>query len=146
MDREEKASLVERFYEQVWSRGEGDAVAEFVDADFINFGVRCGTGGMRMIVGLWRAAFPDLNYTVEDTVVEDEKVVARVTVTGTHTGEFRHPAMGVFAPTGKSFSVDQTHVFRRAGGRIIEHWATRNDLALLQQLGVILSPESARTP
>jgi predicted ester cyclase len=146
MDREEKASLVERFYEQVWSRGEVDAVDEFVDADFINFGVRCGTASMRMIVGLWRAAFPDLNYTVEDTVVEDEKVVARVTVTGTHTGEFRPPAMGIFAPTGKSFSVDQTHVFRLAGGRIIEHWATRNDLALLQQLGVILSPESAQTP
>lgn len=137
MSLEANKGLVGRFFEAVWNRGDLAAVDEFVDPDFVNFGVRRGTEGMRPIVSLWRTAFPDLRLVIDDMVAEDDQVTCRMTACGTHVGEFRHPTMGTLAPTGRSFSVDQCHVVRIGGGRITEHWATRDDLGMLQQLGVV---------
>jgi predicted ester cyclase len=85
-------------------------------------------------------AFPDLKYVIDESIAEGDKLACRVTLSGTHTGEFRHPAIGVVAPTGPSFSVDLARSYRLVDGKIAEHSATRNDLALLQQLGVIAGP------
>jgi hypothetical protein len=75
---------------------------------------------------------------------------------GTHLGEFPPgvgPAriMGPMPPTGRSFEADQIHIHRVAGGKIVEHAASRNDLLLLNQLGLVSGTEpvteaSWRTP
>lgn len=79
---------------------------------------------------------PDLNFTIEDMVVEGDKVVVRQTMRGTHTGEF----MGV-APTGNKFSQMLTCIFRIADGKIAEIWWLADTLGLLQQLGALPTTE-----
>ncbi len=74
---------------------------------------------------------------IDDIIVEGDKAACRNTLTGTHTGDFRHPVIGALPATGRSFSVDQAHIFRFGSGRIIEHWAIRDGLALLRQLNAL---------
>lgn len=82
------------------------------------------------------AQFPDLEMTIEALIVEGALCAAMVASTGTNTG----PLDGVIPPTGRAFASRQTHWFRISGGRIAEHWATRDDLTAMLQLGVLPSP------
>src|SRR5262249_9184878 len=74
---------------------------------------------------------------IKDEIVEVDKVVVRVISSGRHTGEF----IG-FPPTGKTFAVEQIHIYRIADAKIIEHWSSRDDLSQGMQLGFI--PAGAR--
>ena len=69
-------------------------------------------------------------------------MVPQVTCSGTHTGTFEHPAVGVLPPTGRGFAVDHMHIHRVRHGRIVQHWGTRNDFAMLQQLGMLATPQT----
>lgn len=111
------AAIARRLLDEVWVRGNLEVVDELVDPDFVNFGQRRGTEAYKWIVGLWRTAFSDVEYKVDDEIVAGDAVVQRVTCSGTHLGEFRH-MMGTIPPTGKRFSVDQIHIqrFARHGG------------------------------
>ena len=78
-------------------------------------------------------AFPDLRMNVEDVIASGDKAVARVQVSGTHKGEF----MGMPA-TGKSAAVNLIDITRFGDdGLAREHWGVVDQLALMQQLGVI---------
>jgi predicted ester cyclase len=77
-------------------------------------------------------AFPDLHLTVEDLIGEEDKVVARIVVTGTHLGEY----MGR-EPTGKSIAYDEIFIFRFASGRVVETWGVVDVFSQMKQLGVI---------
>jgi steroid delta-isomerase-like uncharacterized protein len=77
-------------------------------------------------------AYPDLHITVEDLIEEDDKVVMRNTVTGTHQGEH----MGV-PPTGKAVTYNEIFIARFADGRIAETWGIVDVLSQLRQLGAI---------
>ena len=75
------------------------------------------------------SAFSDIAYDVEDAIAEGDRVALRVTMRGTHTGDFLgRPA------TGNRFATAHVHVFRVADERIAEHWAVRDDLGLMRQL------------
>jgi steroid delta-isomerase-like uncharacterized protein len=78
-------------------------------------------------------AFPDLRIAVEDLIAEEDKVVARHTVTGTHLGEY----MGV-PPTGRFVTYDEIFICRFVGGRIAETWGVVDVLSQLRQLGVLV--------
>jgi predicted ester cyclase len=97
---------------------------------------------------MWlRGAFSDLRWEVHETVADGDLVVIHSTMSGRHTGPFVHydgagAVMQVMPPTGRTFSAKQTHWFRHAGGKVIEHWANRDDLAMAQQAGWI--PPSPR--
>lgn len=81
------------------------------------------------------AAFPDFRMDVEDVIASSDKAVARVRVTGTHKGEF----MGIPA-TEKSAAVNLIDITRFGDdGLAHEHWGVVDQLALMQQLGVILA-------
>jgi steroid delta-isomerase-like uncharacterized protein len=80
-------------------------------------------------------AFPDLHYALDDMIVEGDKVVVRCTVTGTHKGEF----MGV-PPTNKKVKVQAIAIDRVVGGKIVEEWGMSDTLGLMQQLGVVPTP------
>lgn len=88
--------------------------------------------GFKQFIKMVRDAFPDFHDTVEDLIAENDKVVLRVTCTGTHKGEF----MGV-PPTGKQVTVSAIAIYRFAGGKAVEHWNVTDRLSLMQQLGVI---------
>jgi predicted ester cyclase len=92
---------------------------------------------------LWlRDAYADLRWEVHDVVAESDLVVVHATMSGRHVRTFveygpdARPAQA-FPPTGKRFATTQTHWFRIADGKIIEHWANRDDLGTGTQLGWI---------
>ena len=125
-----------RVNQEIFGEGKLELVDELLTDDFRNHagppGAPSGRDSIRRIVGYIRAALDDVEYEVRDTVAEDDRVVLRVTMRGTHTGEF----FGV-APTGKRFEADQIHIFRMADGKVAEHWATRDDLGMMRQLGAV---------
>ena len=90
---------------------------------------------MRATVAWLTEQYPDLRMDIEALVAEDDVVVARVLSVGTYSG-----GTHVVRPTGRSFSSRQTHWFRVADGKLAEHWATRDDLRTMLQLGVIQPP------
>ncbi len=77
-------------------------------------------------------AFPDLQVTVDDLVAEEDKVVARFTVRGTHRGTL----MGI-APTGKNIEISAISIMRVDGGKFVEEWEVYDALGMMQQLGAI---------
>lgn len=78
-------------------------------------------------------AFPDLTMVVEDLLVDGEKTVARVRISGTHEGSF----MGI-PPTGATADVQLIDIMRFDGaGQVCEHWGVADMLTLMQQLGVV---------
>ncbi|MEV6767570.1 ester cyclase [Nocardia sp. NPDC051030] len=86
------------------------------------------------------AAFGDFHHTVEAAAVTGDLVALHTIMHGRHIGPFVvYNAEGevdqVFPPTGKTFAVTQTHWQRIADGKIIEHWANRDDLGQATQLG-----------
>jgi predicted ester cyclase len=92
---------------------------------------------------LWlRAAFADLHYDIHHVVTEGDLVVVNSTMNGRHTAPW--PVYdddggvdAVFPPTHKTFAMTQSHWFRMQDGRIIEHWANRDDLGMARQVGWI---------
>jgi steroid delta-isomerase-like uncharacterized protein len=91
--------------------------------------------GAQVLKQVWSVllrAFPDLQLDVKDLIGEDDKVVARIVVTGTHRGDY----MGV-EPTGKSIAYDEIFIFRFANGRVVETWGVVDVYAQMKQLGVI---------
>jgi steroid delta-isomerase-like uncharacterized protein len=80
-----------------------------------------------------RAALPDLRMQVEDLIANGDKAVARVTLTGTHQGEF----MGIPA-TGAHVSMNLIDIMRFDGaGLVNEHWGVADMLTFMQQVGVV---------
>jgi predicted ester cyclase len=91
--------------------------------------------GAKQFFTMFLAAFPDLHYWVEDMIAEGDKVVHRITGYGTMKGSF----LGMPA-TGKSATWTEMHIVRFADGKIVEHWGTVDQLAMLQQLGLAPMP------
>jgi steroid delta-isomerase-like uncharacterized protein len=75
-------------------------------------------------------AFPDFEMRVEDTIVEGDKLVTRVTAAGTHRGDF----MGIPA-TGRRIEVPLIDIARSRDGKIAEHWGVMDSAAMMEQLG-----------
>jgi len=88
--------------------------------------------GMRQLLPAFHTAFPDMRVTVGELIAEGDKVAYRLTVTGTHTGEF----MGIPA-TGKRITITETHIDQIANGKLVRHDGDTDQLGLMQQLGVI---------
>jgi steroid delta-isomerase-like uncharacterized protein len=81
------------------------------------------------------AAFPDFHMTIEDMIAEDDKVVSRLKIEGTHKGEFA----GI-PPTGKKVAVAATLIAQFENGKEVESWDCWDTASLLQQLGAIPPP------
>jgi predicted ester cyclase len=78
-----------------------------------------------------RKAFPDIHFTIDKQVAEDDRVVTQWTASGTHDGNFR----GI-APTKRKFKISAIDVERIVDGKVVECWPSIDELSLLQQLGV----------
>jgi steroid delta-isomerase-like uncharacterized protein len=91
-----------------------------------------GAEAMKQVWATLVRAFPDLHVTVEELIAEDDKVVARNSVTGTQRGEYLgHP------PTGRSVTYNEIFILRFAGGRIAETAGVVDVMAQLRQLGLL---------
>ena len=139
MSIEANKTLVRRGWEEIWNKGNLSIADEQYAPNYIlhmpdNPDMH-GPVGHSQVVMMYRTAFPDLHFTIEDQIAEGDKVVNRVTARGTHQGEL----MGI-PPTGKQMTVSGITIDRVAGGKLVESWATWDFLGLMQQLGVIPAP------
>jgi predicted ester cyclase len=137
MRAEENKAVVLRYVEEVWNEHDLDAIDELVSPDYFNHAATTEEyqrGGARRAVEWILSVFPDHRFEVEDAAADGETVALRGAMTATHEGEL----MGI-APTGKRVAAQQSRWFRVVDGAIAEHWAARDDLGMLRQLGVISS-------
>ncbi|HMD07583.1 MAG TPA: ester cyclase [Candidatus Acidoferrum sp.] len=140
MSDDANKTCVRRHFEELWNNGRLDRVDDFFDKDFMNFGHQYQDSSpiIKHIVTVWRTAFPDLRFTVDSLVAEGDVVMCEVSLQGTHLGVFPliPPLQGPsLPPNGKSFQVKHIHRFRLKEGKIVEHFAVRDDLGMFQQLG-----------
>lgn len=134
------AATMRRAYDLI-NAGDIAGFGELVADDFIEHeelpGLEPTKEGVLALFTSYRAAFPDLHMATEDVISEGDRTVARVTTTGTQTGDW----MGMPA-SGKRIEVRLIDIMRfDETGRICEHWGVMDMLAMLQQLGVV--PEMA---
>jgi predicted ester cyclase len=115
--------------------GRYDLAEEAVTADYLDHeappGTPRGPEGANAVLRWLRGAFDDLSYEILDAFADGDRVAMRVATRGTHTGEF----MGQ-AATGRQFDIESIHIYRVENGKVAEHWAKRDDLALAQQIGL----------
>jgi steroid delta-isomerase-like uncharacterized protein len=140
MSTNQNKATVRRFFEEVINEGSLDVADEIFAPAFGGQGFG-GLGGhsspgpenAKRAARVFRAAFPDIHFTVNELIAEGDKVVVRVTFRGTHRGEY----MGIPA-TGKSVQVSGVEMARLANGLIVEEvWHFMDEVGLLQQLGVL---------
>ena len=124
---EENKAIARRVYEII-STGDFGRASEIVDQDAPDNELRPGDPPAKLIETFEqtfaeaREGFPDLSVVVEDVLAEGDRVSARVTMHGTHRGEFQ----GI-APTGKRVEVRAMDMFRIREGKIVEHWGHADD-------------------
>lgn len=121
--------------------GDTTTVSEFISSNYYNHESQMDPVRSKMrgpeefidtVVNI-RNAFTDLQYELIDCVASNERVISIVSVKGKHTGSF----FGFIPPTGNKISYQAVHVFTIGDGKIVEHRAIRDDLALMYQLGVV---------
>jgi predicted ester cyclase len=129
---EENKALVRRIHEDLESAGRLE-LADALFAPTVRSSHRPdrppGPAGVKRHIAMLRAAFPDLAVTIEDLVAEGDRVAARLTMRGTHLGEFR-----CVSPTGRSVVWTGLVLRRIAGGRVVEQWSQFDTTSLLAQL------------
>ena len=123
-----------RYFEEVWNEGKFALLTELLAPTYVDHMSRwpVGPDGVRQEMSLYRKAFPDIRFKVEDVIAEDDKVVTRLTVTGTQHGDLPNiPA------TGREITTTGIVIFRFEAGKAIEAWMEFNFLNLYRQLGTI---------
>lgn len=144
MTVDENKAVVRRFNEitqQFFRDGNVSGLDEVCAPNFVLHGpgMPPDLAGLKQMVPVFRTAFPDVEVVTEDLVAEGDRVVDRVTVRGTHRGEF----MGI-PPSGKRFEMQEIHIARIVDGKIVERWTQFDMFGLLHQIGGIPgSPASA---
>lgn len=138
--------LVRGFFEDVMSQGRLEVCDDIAAADYVEhalapFGTQepgpvPGPEHLRATAQWLREQFPDLRMVIEMEVAQGDLVAVLVTSTGTNSG----PLNGVIPATGRRFAARQSHWFRVRDGLLAEHWATRDDLGTMLQLGVVPPP------
>ena len=138
MSAEENKAIARRGYEAI-NQKNLDSLDEVVTSDITDHdpapGQDPGLEGVREYFSSLHTAFPDFQLNVEDMIAEADKVVARVSASGTHQGEF----MGI-DPTGNRVTITGIDILRIAEGKIVERWGNFDDLGMMQQLGVVEPP------
>ena len=139
-------SIVRRLYEEVWNKRKLHVMGELVSPSHAlhgsNFsGSAIGPEAYKQQVALLVAGFPDLRFTIEDMVTEQDKVVVCWTLSGTHKGEY----LGIPA-TNKKVSMEGITIHHIANGRIMDSYRSWDMWGMMRQLGVVKGlgePQSA---
>jgi steroid delta-isomerase-like uncharacterized protein len=139
MGTQENKALARSFLEEVVNRGNMAVIDDLASPSFVDHsappGVPPTNEGFKTFITMFRAAFPDLHYTIDDEVAEGDRVVQRTTAHGTMRGDFQ----GMPA-SGKEATWSEIHITRFADGKAIEHWGVVDQLGMLSQLGFAQAP------
>jgi predicted ester cyclase len=134
-------TLYRTFVEEVINKGDYDRIPEIFAEDYLDHNAPPGapTGGydaIKAVPMMFRGAFPDVHFTIEDMISQDGWVATRVTGNATHLGK---PFMSI-EPTGLRVSWSSMGFFRVAKGRIVEHYGQPDLAALHSQLTREIKP------
>ena len=135
MSPEDNRMIMERFYEEVITKGNLSFIDEVCATDYVEHDDDAPSPdreGLKLHISMIRQGFPDSQVQVEEILADGDKVAARTTISGTHTGDF----MGL-PPTGKRIIMSGMDITRFSGGKMVEHWGLVDGLAMMQQLGVM---------
>lgn len=130
------ATVVGRYINECWNHGRIDLVDELVDPDFLDHlpfdeQMLDGIAGLKVLIESIRTGFDDMRINVEDMVAEDDRVVARFQLKGTHCGL----CFGML-PSHRQVQIDGIAIFRVDHHQIIDQWCMIDRSRLMQQLGV----------
>ena len=132
-----------RAVNDIFNSGKYDGLDKYIESNFVDHqaepGQKPGLQGLKEIMTQFRAAFPDLKFTINDIVAEGDKVWALSTMTGTHSGgDFMHmPA------NGKSFTAQGVDIVRIINGKAVEHWGFADNMKMMADLGMMPPPPGA---
>jgi steroid delta-isomerase-like uncharacterized protein len=135
MSTDRNKQVMRRIYDEMVSGHDLDLLDEFFAEDVREneeLGGGHGRAGLRSFFTMLFTAFPDYRAEIEDLVAEGDRVVARITGSGTHLAEF----LGVPA-TGVRVAVPGIDIMRFRDGQVIEHWGVTDALGLLKQLAAL---------
>ena len=125
--------VILRYYDRVWDRRQPEAIESLFAPEYANHagarGTLAGPAGIAKNYQSLVEAFPDVRFTLDDILVEGEKVVVRYTMLGTHKGAFQGKQA-----TGRTVNVPGIGIYRVTGGLIRESWVLRDSLVLLRQI------------
>jgi steroid delta-isomerase-like uncharacterized protein len=134
------ASIIRQQNELI-NRGDIAAAVQFLAEDTLNHGAAVGRKGVVRVLTDILTTFPDWHAQIEDLAAVGDDVIIRVIVTGTHKGVGKIPVNGGLLvgipPTGKSFKVQHIHWYTLKDGLIVEHRACRDDVGMMQELGLL---------
>jgi steroid delta-isomerase-like uncharacterized protein len=141
MTTDENVAVVRRYYEQVLNQGNIGLLTEIASANYDEHdplpGQTNGLAGLQQRVTMLRDALRP-TFTLEDIIAEGDKVVVRWINRGALVGPF----LGL-PPSGTTFAIAGIDIHRLRDGKMAEHWHVVDQLAMLQQLGVLPQPASA---
>jgi len=140
MSTEQNKEMFRQLVDEIFNQGNMSLVDELFATDFVEHeelppGIPGRREGVKALTSQLRKAFPDFKAEIEDLIAEGDRVVVRMTWTGTQMGEF----MGI-PSTGKNFSIEVIDIIRIVGGKIVEHWGIMDNMGMMQQLGVVPVP------
>jgi len=131
-----------RTWFDAFNTGDLDRVDDLFAPDVVDYtappGAPSGVAGMKALISVYRAAFPDIHFTVEQIIAEDDRMAGRWTARGTQQG----PLLNIPA-TSKSIEISGIFIMHVSGDKVTEHWVQFDQLGMLQQLGVIPSTPDA---
>ncbi len=141
MSETENVAVIGRFVEEVINQGRLEACDQIVEENFIELdplpGQSQGRQGLKDVIAMMRAGFPDMHWVIDESIASGDKVVTRFTWTGTQRGSF----LGIPA-TGRPVTVKGVVIDRLAQGKMADSRILMDTFAMMQQLGVIPAPGS----
>jgi steroid delta-isomerase-like uncharacterized protein len=135
MSLEENKNIVRR-YQEAYNNNDLDALDEVVATDVLTPkimpGVPSGLEGAKAVHRRSLQGMPDFHTTIDDLIAGGDRVVARITMTGTHTGDFWG-----FPASGKKVTFTGIYIVRIENGKIVEHLGEEDSVSLMQQIGAM---------
>jgi predicted ester cyclase len=133
MSLEQNQTAFQQVITEAFNKGNYSVLANHFNPDFIEhqFGLHPTIDGLRGDIQFLRAAFPDFSITIEDMVIDGDKIWVRMIARGTNLGGFMGP------PNGKTFEAAVFDTCRFEDGKIVEHWGSPDRFAILAQLGLL---------
>ena len=143
---ETSADIILELFADLYTDNRPEAADRLLASNFVNHEAAAerspGPQGAKETAAWLHATFSDLRFDIEDVISDGEKVVVRLTMSGRHTG-----AAGPFAQmpvTERSFRTRQIHIWRVSDGKVTDHWALRDDLGWMTQLGLLAPAQATR--
>jgi predicted ester cyclase len=132
------ASLMRRWFQEVWNEGNEATIGELFPADSVMWGVgrpdvsSRGPKEFREFYDAMRKTFSDMHIELEGIVQGDDTAYTRFTVTAKHSGE----GLGM-APSGKTIKLVGMCALRAENGKIVEGWNVWDQIGLARELGLL---------